>query len=530
MTTETGGHEVVGEHKDTQKDTHKDTGGTTAEEHGGKWWPLVAVCVAVFMLLLDITVVNVALPDIQRDLHASFDSLQWVIDAYALTLAAFQLITGVLGDRLGRRSVFTTGVVVFAVSSLGCGLAGTASWLDAFRAVQGIGGAIMFSNSLAILGSTYTGRDRGTAFGIWGATTGASVAIGPLVGGALTTGLGWRWIFFVNLPIAAAAVAIIVLRLPEIRPARARRLDIPGFVLFSAALILGIFGLIRGNDEGWGSAQILTVLGAAALALAVFAVVELRTDEPMLDLRFFRRASFVGAQAAAFGVSASMFGLFLYLTLYLQDVLGYSALGAGLRLLPISALAFVAAPIAGKFSDRVPFRIPLGAGLLIVAVGLVLMTRVNASSSWTVLLPGFLLAGVGIGMVNAPLGSLSTLVVPKDQPGVGAGINNTFRQVGIATAVAAYGSVFQSTITSELRTRLGDRMPISKLSEAVSSGALSTVVRQVPQQARGRVRSAAEAAFVAGLDRLFVIGAVVAGVGALLCVVLVSQRGDDRGD
>jgi MFS family permease len=222
-----------------------------------------------------------------------------------------------------------------------------------------------------------------------------------------------------------------------------------------------------------------------------------------------------------------MFGLFLYLTLYLQDVLGYSALGAGLRLLPVSALAFVAAPIAGKLSNRVPFRLPLGVGLAVVAVGLALMTRVDASSSWTVLLPGFLLAGLGIGIVNAPLGSLSTLVVPREQPGVGAGINNTFRQVGIATAVAAYGSVFQSVITSELRQRLGDRLPISKLGEAVSSGALSAAVKQSPAKLRSRVHSAADAAFVTGLDRLFVIGATVAAVGAVLCVVLVTQRGDD---
>jgi EmrB/QacA subfamily drug resistance transporter len=520
MTTPTGEHKVTGEHRDTRAPSNADS--------SGKWWPLAAVCVAVFMLLLDITVVNVALPDIQRDLDASFDSLQWVIDAYALTLAAFQLITGALGDRLGRRTVFTVGVVVFALASFGCGLAGSAFWLDAFRAIQGIGGAVMFANSLAILGATYNGRDRGTAFGIWGATTGASVAIGPLVGGALTTGLSWRWIFFVNLPIAAVAIVIILKRLPDSRPERVRRLDIPGFVLFASALILLVYGLIRGNDDGWGSPRILVILGAAAVALLAFAVVERRTAEPMLDLRYVRRRSFVGAQVAAFGVSASMFGLFLYLTLYLQDVLGYSALHAGLRMLPISALAFLAAPVAGKLSAHVPFRIPLGAGLFVVACGLALMTRVDATSSWTVLLPGFLLAGLGIGMVNAPLGSLATIVVPPDQPGVGAGINNTFRQVGIATAVAAYGSVFQNVVASSLRDRLGDRLPTAKLSEAVSSGALSSVLKQVPARARDQVRSAADAAFVAGLDRLFVIGACVALVAALLCVVMVGQRGVDR--
>jgi EmrB/QacA subfamily drug resistance transporter len=402
--------------------------------------------------------------------------------------------------------------------------------LDTFRAVQGIGGAIMFSNSLAILGSTYNGKDRGTAFGIWGATTGASVAIGPLVGGALTTGLSWRWIFFVNLPIAAAAITIIVLRLPASRPERVRRLDLPGFVLFAGALILLVYGLIESDDDGWGSITVLASLGGAAMALIVFVVAELRAVDPMVDLRFFRRRSFVGAQFAAFAVSASLFGLLLYLTLYLQDVLGYSALQAGLRMLPLSALAFVTAPIAGKLSYRVPFRIPLGVGLAVVAGGLLLMTRVDATSTWTVLLPGFLLAGIGIGMVNAPLGSLATIVVPTDQPGVGAGINNTFRQVGIATAVAAYGSVFQNAVASHLRDRLGDHLPISRLSQAVSSGALSSVIHRVPAKARGQVRSAADAAFVAGLDRLFVIGACVGLVGALLCAALVGQRGVERED
>ena len=261
-----------------------------AADSGGKWWPLVAVCTAIFMLLLDITVVNVALPDIQRDLNASFDSLQWVIDAYALTLASFQLITGVLGDRLGRRPVFTTGIAIFAVASLACGVAQSALWLDVARAAQGVGGSIMFANSLAILGTTYRGRDRGTAFGIWGATTGASVAIGPLVGGALTTGVGWRWIFFVNLPIAAAAIALSLLRLDRARGRADRRLDLPGFGLFSGSLALLIYALIRGNDAGWASGQILGVLGAAAAAMVAFLVVESRTQEPMLDLRSLPRS------------------------------------------------------------------------------------------------------------------------------------------------------------------------------------------------------------------------------------------------
>ncbi|MGH9060937.1 MAG: DHA2 family efflux MFS transporter permease subunit, partial [Acidimicrobiales bacterium] len=322
----------------------------------GKWWPLAAVSVAIFMLLIDITVVNVALPDIQSQLHASFANLEWVINAYALTLAAFQLTSGSLGDRLGRKWLFVAGIVLFALASLGCGLAPTATALDALRAVQGVGGAVMYANTLALISDNYTGRDRATAFGVWGAVSGASVAVGPLIGGALTTGLSWRFIFFVNLPLAAIAIAISVTRLAADRPDRSRRIDWTGLVTFSAALGLLIYALVEGNTRGWGSAEIIGLFAGAAVLLLVFAAQELRTDQPMLELRHFRRPGFTGAQVGAFAISATLYALLLYLTLYLQDVLGFSALGAGLRLLAISVLSFVAAPLAGRLTDRVAFR------------------------------------------------------------------------------------------------------------------------------------------------------------------------------
>src|SRR6478609_1151990 len=271
-----------------------------------KWWTLVAVCTATFMLLLDITIVNVALPSIERDLHASFTDLQWVIDAYALSLAALLLTAGSLADQIGRRLVFVVGLIVFTAASALCGLAGTPLVLNLSRALQGVGGAFMFATSLALIASSYQGRDRGTAFGLWGATTGAAVAIGPLVGGVLTQAIGWEAIFFVNLPIGAFAIALTLMRVAESKDPTGSRLDITGTVLFSAGLFLLIFGLIRGNPEGWGSPLIVGSLVGSVVLLLAFVVVERRSEHPMLDLSLFARPAFAGASIAAFVLSAAM--------------------------------------------------------------------------------------------------------------------------------------------------------------------------------------------------------------------------------
>ena len=492
-----------------------------------KWWTLIAVCTAVFMLLLDITVVNVALPDIQSELGASFDELQWVVDAYSLMLAALLLTAGSLGDLLGRRRVFVAGFAIFTVASLFCGLATSATVLDLFRGVQGIGGAIMFATSLALIAQEFQGKDRATAFGIWGATTGGAVAIGPLIGGVLTESLGWEWIFFVNVPVGIAAIWLSFTKLVDARGADIGGIDWLGVVTFSGALFALVFALIRGNSEGWGSPLILGLLALAALLLLAFVAVERAQEHPMFDLSLFRVPTFVGASIAAFALSASMFSMFLYITIYMQSVLGYSPLEAGVRFLPITLLSFGVAPVAGRLSERLPARGFLGVGLALVGLGLILMHGITPSSSWTTLLAGFVCAGAGIGMVNPPLASTAIGVVEPVRSGMASGINTTFRQVGIATGIAGLGAVFQHRIQSELAERLAGT-PVAgqagRLAEAVAGGGSQAIARGTPGPGRAAAEEAAKAAFVSGFNEILLIAAGIALAGAVLSFLLVRRR------
>jgi EmrB/QacA subfamily drug resistance transporter len=501
-----------------------------------KWWTLIAVCAATFMLLLDITVVNVALPEIQKSLDASFTELQWVVDAYSLMLAALLLTAGSLGDLLGRRRVFVAGLALFSLASLMCGLAPDATTLDVFRGLQGVGGAAMFALSLALIAQEFQGKDRATAFGAWGATTGGAVAVGPLVGGILTDTLGWEWIFFVNVPVGIATAWLALAKLVDAKAPEAQAIDWPGVVTFSSALFALVFGLIRGNEEGWGSPVIVALLGGSVLLLLAFVVIERRSAHPMFDLGLFRIPTFVGASIAAFALSASMFSMFLYLTLYVQTILGYDALQAGLRFLPITLLSFLVAPIAGRLSERFPARAFLGAGLVCVGVGLLLMHGVTPESEWTTLLAGFVVAGVGIGMVNPPLASTAIAVVQPARSGMASGINSTFRQVGIATGIAALGAVFQHRIQSELIPNLRGTPAEGRsheLSQAVAGGGTQQIVDQAPPAVRSVVARNAEAAFIAGLNEILLIAAGIAFAGAVLSFVLVrradvvAQRGPE---
>jgi EmrB/QacA subfamily drug resistance transporter len=487
-----------------------------------KWWTLVLVSIATFMLLLDVTVVNVALPDIQRELHASLSSLQWVVDAYSLTLAAFLLTAGSLGDRLGRRRVFTIGFGIFTFASFLCGISNDPTLLNLARGLQGVGGAGMFATSLALIGQEFQGKDRATAFGVWGATIGGAVAVGPLVGGVITENLGWEWIFFVNVPIGLAAMFLTERKIANVFAAEPEPIDVTGVATFSVALFLLIFGLIRGNPEGWGSGPILGCLIGAAVLLAAFIAIERRSDHPMLDLVLFRKPAFNGVSAVAFALSAGMFAMFLYLTIYMQGVLDFSPLEAGLRFLPLTVLGFIASPIAGVLSHRVPIRYLLGTGLALVGIGLVLMHGVSPDSEWTTLLAGFLVAGVGIGITNPGIGQAAIAVVPVEKSGMGSGINTTFRQVGIATGVAGLGAVFQSRVDSKL-SELLPHAPAG-LAELVSSGGSRAAAAVAPPAIRPQVVHAADVAFVCGFNEIILIAAILSFVGAALGFLLVRPK------
>jgi EmrB/QacA subfamily drug resistance transporter len=479
-----------------------------------KWWTLLATCVAMFMLLLDITIVNVALPHIQRDLDASFSDLQWVIDAYALTLASLLLTAGSLGDRIGRRRVFTIGFGIFTVASLACGLATDPTMLNLFRAVQGIGAAGMLATTLALIAQEFHGPERATAFGIWGATIGGAVAIGPLVGGALTDGFGWEWIFFINVPIGIAAIALTLSKLAESRAPDAEPVDWPGAVTFSASLFLLVFGLVRGNPEGWSSSQIeASLIGAAVLMLA-FLAIQMRSSHPMLDLSLFRKPAFVGVSLVSFALHSGMFAMFLYITIYIQSVLGFDALQAGVRFLPITLLSFFVAPAAGRLLNRIPARIFFGLGMGLIGFGLLLMHGLSVDSEWTALLAGFLIAGAGIGMVNPAIGSVAVGVVAPAKAGMASGINNTFRQVGIATGIAGLGAIFQHDIAS----RLPDSAP-SGAAQGIASAGPAAASQGGPQAV-----DAAREAFVGAFNEILLIGAIIAFAGAALGLLLTRGR------
>src|SRR5438067_1521943 len=413
-------------------------------------WTLVAVCATTFMLLVDITIVNVALPSVQRQLHASLAGLQWVVDAYAVSLAALILTAGALADRYGRRLVFAAGIVLFTVASFLCGIAWNVAALDIARALQGIGGAALFATALALIGAEYQGPARMNAIAIWGSTVGFAVAAGPLFGGIITDYLSWRWIFFVNIPVGVFAFVLALREVRESRDMEARRSDIGGLIAFSAALFLIVFGLLRGNDQGWGSVQILGALLGGGALLVAFLVIERWQERPMLDISLFRRPAFVGVQVATFCLGAGMFALFPFISIYLQDIDGFSPLGAGLRFLPITAFVFLVPLVTRKRAAGVELWLLLGGSLAITAVGLALLEMVSVGSDWTVLLAGFVVAGVGIGLANPTIAGAALRVVDPARTGMASGISNACRVGGLAVGVAALGVLLQHRIGTHL--------------------------------------------------------------------------------
>jgi EmrB/QacA subfamily drug resistance transporter len=480
----------------------------------------------MFMLLLDVTIVIVAQPSIQTGLHAGFSDVQWTLDAYALTLAALLLTSGVLADRYGRKLLFSIGLTVFTLGSLLCGLAADPLMLILSRSGQGIGGAMMFATSLALLGHSFRGRERGVAFGVWGAVIGISTALGPVLGGVITTEWDWRGIFLVNVPVGVLALAVTIWRVEESRSPRPAPPDWAGFLLLTAGLISLIYGLIRAGESSWSDTGVITCLAASAVLLAAFGVIESRVAHPMFDLSLLRVPTFSGGAVAAFAMNGSLYAMLLYFVIYLQDVLGYSALGAGLRIAILSLAQLVTSVIAGRLSERVPARWLIGPGLLLVGAGLVVMAGLNGGSTWTHLIPGFIVAGFGGGLVNPPLASTAIGVVPPDQAGMASGVNTTFRQVGIATGIAALGSIFTSAIGDHLAGALPPSLAGSAgtMVDAVRQGSVAQLLASVPVADRAAVGVALRSSFAAALNELLYVTAGLAIFGAVCAVLLIRRK------
>src|SRR5918996_84297 len=457
-------------------------------EETRKWFTLAAVSFGLFMIMLDNTVVNVALPAIQRDLQADLSELQWVVTGYALTFAALMLIGGKVADAFGRRLIFVVGIAIFTTASLWCGLADSSDELIAARVLQGVGAALMNPATLSIIAATFPAHQRGTAIGIWAGVSALALAIGPLVGGLITQHLDWSWIFFVNVPVGVLAIAASFLFIDESRDETHERLDLPGLATSGIGLFALTYGLIEANTYGWTSTRILGAFVLAGVMLAVFVLLERHQRAPMLQLELFRNPTYTGANLVILLVALAMFGVFFFVSLYMQNVLGYSAVQTGAAFLPMTILIILAAPVAGRTSDRISSRGLMTAGMLLLAVHLVLLSRLGLDATFWNLLPAFVVGGIGMGITFTPSAAAATRSVPIEKSGVGAAVLNSARQVGGTMGVAVMGAIIAAEIGN-------DRTP---------------------------------EAFMRGFERSLLVAAAIAVVGAVVAFTLVRPHDEAR--
>jgi EmrB/QacA subfamily drug resistance transporter len=469
-----------------------------AAEENRKWWTLAAVAFGLFMIMLDNTVVNVALPSIERDLHVSISSLEWVVTAYALTFAALLITGGKLGDLLGRRRIFIVGIAIFTLSSLACGLAPTSGFLIGARAVQGVGAALMNPASLSIITATFPPRQRGQAIGIWAGVSAMALAIGPLVGGLIVDNINWNWIFFINVPVGVAGIIVSQLVIKESRDtSHEQSIDLPGLITSSAGLFALTYALIEGNRHGWTSPEIIGLFAGAAALLVAFVLLERYQRLPMLDLELFRIGSFTGSNLVAMLVSLGMFGVFFFVSLYIQNILGWSPTKAGASFLPMTILIILVAPIAGKMSDRIGSRWLMGGGMTLVSISLLFYQRVGLHSTFWTLLPAMLLGGVGMAMTMSPMTAAAMGSVPVDKAGVGSGVLNSFRQLGGSLGIALMGAILASYVTASPRSPAGAQQFVNGLHAALLVAAVITFAAAVVAIVTVRTRPEVERAHIA---------------------------------
>jgi EmrB/QacA subfamily drug resistance transporter len=489
-----------------------------------RWWALGAMCFALFMIMLDNTVVNVALPSIQRSLHASTASLEWTVNAYTLTFAVLLVTGGRLGDLFGRRKIFLFGVVVFALSSGAIGFSPNDTWLVGWRAIQGIGSAMMMPATLSIITNAFPAAERGKAIGTWAGVSALALAIGPVLGGFLVESVSWQSIFFLNLPVAVGAVFITLFAVRESRDESvAQRIDGLGVLTLTTGLAALVLALVEGNEWHWGSARELSLLAVAAVGLAAFGFVERRQSSPMVDFSFFRSRTFLGANIVAFIVSFSMLAMFFFMALYMQNVLHYSPLQAGLRFLPSTLMIVLIAPGAGRLADRVGPRPLITFGLLAVSGALFWQSHLTVSSGYGALLPGFVLMGIGMAFVMSPMSTAAMNAVAQAKAGVASGILSMNRMVGGTFGVAVLGAMVATLGRSKINELLPQASSTvrANLATGLGSGA-------APHGVPAQIIHAAQHAFVYALQYGLRLGAAVALLGALLAWTLIRARASER--
>ncbi|MBS1879990.1 MAG: MFS transporter [Actinobacteria bacterium] len=498
-----------------------------------KWWTLGAMCFALFMIMLDNTVVNVALPSIQKDLGASISGLEWTVNGYTLSFAVLLATGGRLGDIFGRRRMFLTGVVIFALSSATAGLAVDETSLVISRVVQGVGAALMMPGTLSIITNAFPPEERGKAMGTWAGVSALALAIGPVLGGFLTENVTWRAIFYINIPVAIGAVAATLFAVRESRDTSVGRdVDYPGVAVLTVGLTALVLALVEGNSWGWGSPQILGLIALALVALPAFVLVENRVKAPMVQFDLLADRNFLGAIVVAMIISFAMLGVFFFLALYMQDILGYSPLEAGVRFLPSTLMIVLVAPVAGRLADRFGPRWLIAGGLTLVAASLFSFSGIAVHSTYLDLLPGFMLLGIGIAMTMSPMTSAAMNAVPVQKAGIASGVLSMFRMVGGSLGVAVTGAIFQGLVSSKLDSLLSgsgiSAAQRSGIAESLGSGSVSGALKGLDPAQVKQATAAGSEAFVYALSSAMEVSAAVALAGAVVGVVAIRAKSRAR--
>jgi EmrB/QacA subfamily drug resistance transporter len=504
-------------------------------ERNRKWWTLGAMCFALFMIMLDNTVVNVALPSIQASLDTSLSGLEWTINIYTLTFAVLLVTGGRLGDIFGRRRAFLIGVVAFALSSATAGLAPNATSLIVSRGVQGIGAALMMPATLSIITNAFPAHERGKAIGTWAGVSALALAIGPVVGGLLTEHVSWRAIFFLNIPVAIAAVIVTLAAAKESRDTTvARTVDYAGIASITVGIGALVLALVEGNSWGWGSPAVIGLFALSVIGLVTFAMVELHGKSPMIEFKFFRSRTYLAANAVAFVVSFAMLAMFFFMALYMQNILDYSPLEAGVRFLPATIVIMIGAPISGRLTDRIGAKYPIAGGLTLVALALYLQSQITVDSGYSQILPTFILMGLGMGFVMSPMSTAAMNSVAEAKAGAASGILSMSRMVGGTFGVAAVGALFQSLSDSRLESKLdGLNLTASQKTwfmDNLGSGDVSSHLQQLPPETARQVGDAVRETFVHSLTASMKLSTAVAAVGVVIALAGIERLKPARRD